>query len=435
MPSQRLISRVLARSFVCTNFDYDSLLVQGQELCGERKQRWLTSLCSYLEKHHANSRPTEAEVTRAIQGYPAFQNAWSKGKIKLTKFFSEQKPQMRPFPGAPETWNVPSTTGFAQLASLLNLHPDDLGWLTSYSRRFKHYHYSWHGKRSKISSSSQRLIEAPKPLLKLAQRRVLQRILQQVPVHESAMAFRTGKSVHDFVRPHAKRRIVLKLDLEDFFPSIRFARVFQIFLSMGYPESVAKDLSRLCTHSVAADFVSQAGSKLSFESKQRLIIPHLPQGAPTSPALANLSAFRMDCRLSGLAKAAGACYTRYADDLLFSGDENFARQSKRFYTAAAAIILSEGFQPNYRKTRFFYSGQRQRAAGLVMNQKPNISRADYDRLKAILTNCRIHGPESQNHENHPEFRSHLLGRISWVRSSNNDRAEKLQALFDAISWD
>ena len=77
--------------------------------------------------------------------------------------------------------------------------------------------------------------------------------------------------------------------------------------------------------------------------------PHLPQGAPTSPALANLCAFRLDRRLSGLAEAAGARYTRYADDLAFSGDVPFGRMAERFSVQVAAIVAEEGFSVAARK--------------------------------------------------------------------------------------
>src|ERR1035438_3796724 len=79
--------------------------------------------------------------------------------------------------------------------------------------------------------------------------------------------------------------------------------------------------------------------------------PHLPQGAPPSPALANLCTYRVDCRLTGLAKSVGAEYTRYADDLAFSGSEAFERRIERFSTHVAAILIEEGFTVYYRKTR------------------------------------------------------------------------------------
>ena len=114
---------------------------------------------------------------------------------------------------------------------------------------------------------------------------------------------------------------------------------------------------------------------------------HLPQGAPTSPALANLCAYRVDCRLSGLAAVAGASYTRYADDVAFSGDEAFARCAERFSLRAAAILLEEGFAVRHRKTRLMQRSVRQHLAGLVVNERLNVRRADFDELKAILTNC------------------------------------------------
>ena len=162
--------------------------------------------------------------------------------------------------------------------------------------------------------------------------------------------------------------------------------------------------------------------------------PHLPQGAPTSPALANLCAYRLDCRLAGLAAAAGAVYTRYADDLAFSGGEEFARRVKRFSTHVAAIAMEEGFKVHHRKTRIMRRGVRQHLAGIVVNDRANVRRSDFDRLKATLNNCARHGPEAQNRESHPEFRLQLKGRVSFVEMVNPARGRKLRAIFERIEW-
>lgn len=173
---------------------------------------------------------------------------------------------------------------------------------------------------------------------------------------------------------------------------------------------------------------------LTWQERRRLATPHLPQGAPTSPTLANLSAFRLDCRLAGLARAAGADYTRYADDLLFSGGLDFARQSRRFEATVGAILIEEGFRPNHHKTRVLRKGAKQHAAGLVLNGKPNIDRRDFDRLKAVLTNCARHGPASQNREGHPDFAAHLMGKLAWVGFVHPGKEAKLRRIFDRINW-
>ena len=163
--------------------------------------------------------------------------------------------------------------------------------------------------------------------------------------------------------------------------------------------------------------------------------PHLPQGAPTSPALANLTAYRLDCRLAGLARTAGAVYTRYADDLAFSGGEEFSRVVKRFSTHAAAVALEEGFSVNHHKTRNMRQGVRQQLAGVVVNQKVSLRRRDLELLEAILTNCARHGPASQNRAALPDFRAHLEGRIGFVEMVNREQGQRLRELFEAVRWE
>lgn len=162
--------------------------------------------------------------------------------------------------------------------------------------------------------------------------------------------------------------------------------------------------------------------------------PHLPQGAPTSPALANICSFHLDCRLAGLAKSAGAIYSRYADDLAFSGGEDFVRNAERFSIHVAAILREEGFRVHHRKTRVMRQSVRQHLAGLVANQRLNIRRGDFDRLKAILTNCVRFGAESQNREAHPQFRSHLQGRVAFMENVNPTKGKRLRAIFERIRW-
>ena len=162
--------------------------------------------------------------------------------------------------------------------------------------------------------------------------------------------------------------------------------------------------------------------------------PHLPQGAPASPALANISFYRLDCRLAALAKSAGAHYTRYADDLAFSGSEEFDRRVERFRLHVAAMLLEEGFAANHRKTRVMRQSVRQHLAGLVTNQRPNIARRDFDRLKAVLTNCVRLGPESQNREGRPRFRAHLEGRVAFVEMVNPNKGKRLREILERIPW-
>lgn len=163
--------------------------------------------------------------------------------------------------------------------------------------------------------------------------------------------------------------------------------------------------------------------------------PHLPAGAPTSPALANLAAFGLDTRLAGLARTFGANYTRYADDLTFSGDTTLARRVTRFLGIVAEITADEGYAINQRKTRVMPQTTRQQVTGIVVNSHNNVSRTEYDRLKAVLHNCARNGPVAENRDNHSDFRAHLNGRVTWAENINPQRARKLRTLYDQIAWD
>ncbi|MEO7085825.1 MAG: reverse transcriptase family protein [Gemmatimonadaceae bacterium] len=171
-----------------------------------------------------------------------------------------------------------------------------------------------------------------------------------------------------------------------------------------------------------------------FDARQLYCRPHLPQGAPTSPMLANICAYRLDARLTGLADWEGADYTRYADDLAFSGDDEFRRHVERCAMEVAAIVSSEGWGVHHRKTRIMKQSVRQHLAGIVVNEKLSVTRKDYDTLKAVIVNCVRQGASSQNRNGVPDFRAHLAGRISWITSVNAARGNRLRAMYDSVKW-
>jgi hypothetical protein len=329
--------------------------------------------------------------------------------------------------GAPaaRAWDIPAIESPGELAKWLGLNPGELRWFAdlkgsgykSNSPQLQHYHYRILAKRF----GSVRLIEAPKPRLKDLQRQLLLWILEKIPTHPAVHGFVKGRSIQTFVAPHVGRRVVLRMDLRYFFPTFSGARVQSLFRTLGYPEPVADLLGGICTNATPRYVWDELATDLGVadlgEIRRMYARPHLPQGAPTSPMLANICCYRMDCRLRALAESAGAAYTRYADDLAFSGSEEFEKSVERFGLRVAAILLEEGFVVNHRKTRVMRRGVRQHLAGLVTNQRPNIVRRDFDRLRAVLTNCVRLGPESQNREARPRFREHLEGRVGFVERS------------------
>jgi hypothetical protein len=145
--------------------------------------------------------------------------------------------------------------------------------------------------------------------------------------------------------------------------------------------------------------------------------------------------YRVDCRLAGLATSAAAEYSRYADDLAFSGDDAFERRVERFSVHVAAILMAEGFSVHHRKTRIMRQGVRQHLAGVIVNHHLNVMRTDFDRLKATLTNCVRLGPKNQNRAAHPQFRSHLDGRVGFVENISPVKGKRLRAIYEQISWE
>ena len=406
-----------------------------------RNWRWLRPLADRFARAFARgTRPRHREVIGFLRDDFGFSRALSKypTEIFVAQYFTAPQ-RMQPVAAAAH-WEIPAIETAGALAGWLSLEVSELDWFADLksltrktaSQQLRNYRYRVLVKQS----GNLRLIEAPKPRLKELQRRILSGILDRIPLHPAVHGFRRGHSIRTFAAPHAGQRVVLRMDLHDFFPSLVGARVQAFFRTAGYPEAVADLLGGICTNAAPRDAWNGAGPfdpRVLSDARALYSRPHLPQGAPTSPALANLCAYRVDCRLAGLAKSAGAVYTRYADDLAFSGGEVFDRSVERFSIHAAAILHEEGFAVHHRKTRIMRQGVCQRLAGLVTNRCVNVPRADFDKLKASLTNCIRHGIESQNRNAHPAFRAHLEGRVGFVESINPARGARLRRLLERIA--
>jgi RNA-directed DNA polymerase len=440
MPDSSLL-RALAQSLLAGEPTVELLTYRCSRTLG-KSWRWLGSLAQrYINVFADKPRPRHRDVVQFLRNDSGFKRAQAKylDELSIAEWLTEPQ-QMQPIAAA-ETWNVPTIESAAALASWLGLHPDELRWFADlkalgYKERpqLRHYHYRVLAKRF----GSIRLIEAPKARLKDLQQQILVWILAKIPPHPAIHGFVKGRSIKTFVAPHVARRVVLRMDLRDFFPTFSRARIQTAFRTFGYPESVADLLGGICTNAtprkVWGEIAIAIDPVILSEARQLYSRPHLPQGAPTSPALANICCYRLDCRLAALAKSAGAAYTRYADDLAFSGDEEFEKGIDRFGRHVAAVLLEEGFTVHHRKTRVMRQGVRQHLAGLVTNHRPNVPRSDFDHLKATLTNCVRFGPGSQNREGRSRFRLHLEGRVSFVEMVNPGKGKRLRTIFDQIHW-
>lgn len=267
----------------------------------------------------------------------------------------------------------------ADLAKWLDLPEDQLrDWLKGRppEPRGRDYYYNQFTIPKRRGGT--RTIDAPSDGLKALQRRVLQRLLNPLPMHPAATGFVPGRSIVDNAKAHAMQAVVINIDLADFFPSITAERTRQAFQALGWNKDAATILTNISTHE-----------------------GRLPQGAPTSPALSNLACRRLDKRLAALAQKERGHYTRYADDLTLSfpgfGRNKLLRPkpedqpphpaaatSRELLRTIRSIIEQEGFKIQMRKkVRVQRAHQRQTATGLVVNRAVNVPREVCRRMRAM----------------------------------------------------
>lgn len=337
-------------------------------------------------------REREDRKVRKVEEQERRRQALAEEKRKTPRFLGHGVSARLSFEGGDavrlEAKGLPRPANLEQLAESMQLDPGEVLWL-SYERAATTVdHYT----RFEIpkKSGGRRLISSPKPKLRVAQSWIASNVLDLLSPSRHAMAFRPGTSIVDNATPHLNAAIVVKLDLKDFFPSISFGRVRGYFEYLGFNPGIATILALICTDAPRV--------KLSLDNAIKYVAMGergLPQGACTSPALANLIAAPLDARLAGLCGALESewTYTRYADDLSFScRDEN--ADVGRLLKSIKKIVNDEGFRINADKTAVMRAPGRQVVTGLLVGKEIRLSRRDLRRLRAFLHRCDKEGVEA-----------------------------------------
>lgn len=260
-------------------------------------------------------------------------------------------------------------------------------------------------------SGGTRYIDAPCEDLKIRQRWIKENIIDKIPVSMKAKGFRKKLSIYDNAVLHINQELVVTIDIQDFFPSVRYKDVYRIFYYMGYNYQVSHLLTKMCTNQYNV----------------------LPQGAPTSPGISNIILLKLDKRLGRLADTYNCNYSRYADDITFSGKKSIIN----LIPTAITIIKDEGFRINEKKTRFLYSNQRQIVTGLVVNDKVSIPKKLIKELENAIYYCKKYGVLEHMRKINCQkafYKEHLYGIAYYVKMIDEKKGVRYLKGLDEIEW-
>ncbi len=240
--------------------------------------------------------------------------------------------------------------------------------------------------------------------MRVAQYKILTKLLNNVAIPAYITAFEKNKSIPDMAALHVNKEVVISVDIKDFFHSIKQTHLNEFFTGMGIDEMPARTLSEICTYK-------------SF----------LPQGALTSPKLANIvTALTFGPILKEYCDSNGLTMTIYADDVTVSST-NPATNVSEILSFVTSTIRASGFRVNHAKTKVMWKTSRQYVCGVVVNNKTNMIKKERYKLRAIVHNITKNGVEpealkSQSEVDH--FVHHIKGRVNWLKQLNNPMGEK-----------
>ena len=269
----------------------------------------------------------------------------------------------------------------------------------------EHYHPVWIPKRR----GGYRRLDVPDPLLKQVQRNILHHVLEGFSVSPAAAAYRKNRCAADGAAVHIGKPLVLKLDIHDFFGSITFPMVLGYgFPAAYFPEEVRVLLASLCC------------------CRQRL-----PQGAPTSPALSNLVMKHFDEAMAAWCGPQNIAYTRYCDDMTFSGDLNPGAVIGR----VRGLLETMGMELNHSKTAVCSQFSRQTVTGITVNQVCQLPREDRRKLRQEVYLCLRYGTGESRPADSVRRLEQILGKVSYllqVRPDDRWFLEQREALKEML---
>lgn len=280
---------------------------------------------------------------------------------------------------------LPVLTSLHDLSAELRLSEETLHLLISRADFFyKTY-------QLKKKSGGYRTIAQPSRKLKAVQGWILTAILNKLSASNHSKGFEIGSSILDNAVPHSDSNFILNIDVENFFENVGAGKVYLTFKAAGYTPYISRCLTRLCTY------------------KERL-----PQGAPTSPKLANLACLKVDARINGYAGSKGMTYTRYADDITISGNnpKNISL-AKKFITR---ILADEGLPANKNKVEISGTKRQKKVTGLILGSKGvGVGTQSFRKLRA-----EIH----QNFVRKIKTTSSLAGKLAFLYHVDQRRYKK-----------
>lgn len=269
------------------------------------------------------------------------------------------------------------------------------------------YHFDklYHTHKLPKKSGGNRLITAPEARLKRLQKKLLIDIFEPLPVHDCVHGFKQGRSILTNAAAHVGRRCVVNVDIQSFFPSTNYKEILKVCRKSHSDISVPASY-------VLADICSYAGG--------------LPMGAPTSPAIANLVLKKADHLIASRCARYGVNYTRYADDLTFSGNGHPVKM-----IPYVEKVLSEfGYKLDPKKTNIFRRGRRQMVTGLVVNEKPNIPRSIRKRLRAAVHKTSL--GDAAHWHGKPMSEESLMGHLNWLQSVQSEESMRYKEILNKV---
>ncbi|MFT4935960.1 MAG: RNA-directed DNA polymerase [Pseudoalteromonas distincta] len=305
-----------------------------------------------------------------------------------------------------------------------------------------------------------RHIAVPSANLMKVQRWITQAILSKAAAHSASVAFSKGDTLVAAAAPHCGAKWLIKMDVRNFFESINEIAAYRVFRSLGYQPLISLEMARICTRLAGfsvrrstdrwrVKFWRGRGWRWSeieayqvYRAAWEPKLGHLPQGAPTSPMLANLVMRDFDAKATEIARSYGMTYTRYADDLSFSTRGAFSKaECSRLVSKIYRLMGRVGLSPNVTKTRISPPGARKIVLGLLVDgPAPRLSRE----FRALM---RLHLHYLQKKEVGPAaharvrgfvsvagFRNHLQGLATYARQIDEAYGDALLRDLDKVDW-